>query len=109
MLAAGALNRRIELRRAILTPDELNSPVSTWVTFARVWASFEPVSDGERVRAQQMGAMITARFRIRWSSDVSDLNAKDQVRFDDRLFAISAVKELGFREGLEITASAADD
>lgn len=106
---AGALDRRIELRRAISSRDALKGPAPVWHTLATVWASYEPVSDVERVRAQQTGAVITARFVIRWSSDVADLNAKDELRFDGALYAIAAVKPIGRRLGLEITASAKAD
>jgi len=106
---AGALNRRIELRRAINARGSLNGVDTVWYAIAQVWAAYEPVSDGERVRAQQLGAEMTARFRIRWSSDVADLNAKDQLRFEGALYAISAVKPIGLRDGLEITASALGD
>lgn len=76
---------------------------------ATVWASHRAVSDSERIRAQAVSATITDRFQIRWSSTVKDVDAKDRVMFDGRSYDITSVKEIGFREGLEITATARAD
>lgn len=84
--------------------------VVTWSELARVQASKRDVSDSERVAAAQVQAHISTRFQIRWDSSYSDLNPKDRVVYDGEVYNIEAVKELGRREGLEITASArADD
>jgi SPP1 family predicted phage head-tail adaptor len=103
---AGLLDRRVILWRATVTKDAFNADVVTWVQIATVWGSRKDVRDSERFRAAEVNAQLTARFVIRWSSDVADLNAEDQLESEGRRYAISAVKEIGRREGLEITASA---
>jgi hypothetical protein len=40
---------------------------------------------------------------------VADLSPKDRLTFDGRVFNIIGVKEIGRREGLEISASARAD
>ncbi len=70
---------------------------------------FRAVSDGERLKAGQTLADQTARFTIRWSSEVADVNPKDRIQFDGRVYDIGGVKELGRREWLEITATARAD
>jgi SPP1 family predicted phage head-tail adaptor len=105
-MQAGELDRRIELRRATTVTDATGGETRTWFAIATVWASKQDVRDAERVRAQEVGATITTRFQIRWSSDVADLDASDELVCEGRTYAIEAVKEIGRRDGLEITAAA---
>lgn len=108
-MKAGALDRRLTLRRAAVEKNEFNEDERTWADFATVWASKEDVKDAERVRAAQTGASLTTRFRIRWSALASTVTAEDQLTCEGRLYAVVAVKEIGRREGLEITATAQAD
>lgn len=106
-MEAGKLDRRITLLPRLITKDGFNEGVETWpAPGLEVWASYEPVKDAERLRAAEVAATITARFQIRWSPDVSGLSEVDRLSFDGRSFAIVAVKEIGRREGLEISAAA---
>ena len=108
-LAAGSMDRRITLERFATTRDEYNSPVEIWTTLATVWAAYEPIRDGEKFRAGETAAGLSARFVIRWSSTVSALNPKDRLTFDGKTYAILNVKEIGRREGLELTTAARAD
>lgn len=103
------LDRRITLQRYGVTYDSDNQPIEGFTDLATVWASVQYVSDGERVRAAEVGASITVRFQIRYSSTVAVVNPKDRVVYGGKTFDISGVKELGRREGLEISAAAAAD
>lgn len=105
-LRSGELDRRITIERFTETRDEFNNVVKIWADLATVWASKLDVSDSERVASQEVGAEISTRFRVRYSSVVSDLNPKDRLRFGGRVYEISAVKEIERREGFEISASA---
>lgn len=89
--------------------DEFNAPVHEWTDIAVVWGSKQDISDSERIRAQEVSAEITTRFQIRYSSAVADVGPKDQVRCDGKTYAIFGVKEIGRREGIEITAAARAD
>lgn len=105
-MAAGNLDRRVRLERATRAANAFNELVETWATLATVWAEYEPLRDAERYAAGQVGATATARFRIRYSSTVADLGPLDRLVYDGRTYDIHAVKEIGRREGLEITAAA---
>ena len=105
-MEAGKLDRRVTLQPRLLTKDGFNADVESWPDGLTVWASYEPVKDGERLRAAETAATITARFQIRWSPDVVGLSEIDRLSFDGRSFDIVAVKEIGRREGLEISATA---
>jgi SPP1 family predicted phage head-tail adaptor len=107
---AGKYNRRIRiLRRVANARDALNKPIEVWSELARVAASKQDVSDRERFRASEQGAIITTRFEIRWSSAVAGVDASHRVEFGARAYDIVGVKELGTREALEITAATRSD
>lgn len=108
-MRAGKLDRRIVLQRFTETRDEYNEPVQTWATLATRWASYEPLSDGEKFSASETAAEASARFVIRYSTAVRDLNPKDRLMFEGVTYQIIRVKEIGRREGIEITTSARAD
>ena len=109
-MLAGRLDRRVTLmRQGAPTDDGYTTQPGAWAPLATVWASKQDVRDAERVQAQQVGASITTRFQIRYSSQVADLSPRDHLTCEGRTYAISAVKEIGRREGLEITATAQAD
>lgn len=98
------LDRVIRIERAVQTVDAFGGEVLTWSALAdAVGAEVSPVSDGERIRAGELGAEITTRFRIGWGLGVT---VEDRVIHEGRVHAISAVKELGRQAGQEITAAA---
>ncbi len=108
-MRAGPLNRRITLQRFGSTRDEFNEPVKTWSLLAEVSASYEPLSDGERFRAGETAAGASARFRIRWSQTVADVSPKHRLIFEGVTHEIVHVKQVGLREGLELTTAARAD
>jgi SPP1 family predicted phage head-tail adaptor len=108
-MQAGRLDRRVTLERFTETRDQFNEPVKGWTPLATVWASYEPLSDGERFRASETAAGASARFVIRWSQDVSSLNPKDRLVFEGVVHELVRVKEIGRREGLELTTAARAD
>ncbi len=108
-LAAGPMDRRITLERSSTAPDAFNEPVQTWSILAEVAASYEPLSDGERFRAGETAATASARFVIRYSRAVAGLNPKNRLIFEGAAWEILRVKEIGRREGLEISATVRAD
>lgn len=108
-MRAGDLGRRISLERYSLARDQFNQPLPTWTQFARVWASWRRASANERLAAAQVSALVSDVFEIRWSSGVADLNPKDRLSFNSRVYNIAEVTEIGRREGLLIRASARAD
>jgi len=106
---AGDLDRRIDIQQAATSKNSLNESIPTWISLGTVWAMKTDVSDGERMRAAETSAQITTRFLIRWSVAMSAINPKDRVVFNDRTYDIFFVKEVGRREGIEISAAARAD
>jgi SPP1 family predicted phage head-tail adaptor len=102
-MKAGKLDREIIIEHPVQSTDELGGIETTWMPKAQVWASKEDVSDGERVRAAEVGASVTTRFRIHWGADVK---VTDRVICEGRTYDIFGVKEINRHEGQEITAAA---
>ncbi len=105
-LDAGRLDRLVQFERASMTTDALNEPVEQWGLLASVWASATPVSDGERFAAGERAAEITMRFRTHHCAVLADLDERDRVVFDGRVYDITGVKEIGRQRGIEVTAAA---
>lgn len=108
MAEPGKMDRRITLYEpgAETGRDGFNAPILAAPTARVVWAEYAPASDRERMQSAEVGATITARFRIRWSPDVAALSPVWWLVFEGRTFDISGAKEIGRRDGIEITASA---
>lgn len=113
-MEAGRLDRRIMLKRPRAAEDAMGQPVPNWddATVAPISARKLDISDGERLKAEQVGVAVTSRFHIRRASEWADLDASWQLDHEGQLFQITGVKELlshgdhGRRVGHEITARA---
>lgn len=105
----GKLDRRITLLRFGETLDQWNQPTDGWSEITKRWASKQDVSDGEKLRAAQVGATVTTRFVVRSDSVTRTLTAADRIEYDGVTYAIEGTKEIGRREAIEITASRPND
>jgi SPP1 family predicted phage head-tail adaptor len=117
-LQAGDLNRRITLQRAtVTTSTPYNEPVEVWGDLGTVAARRVDASAGEGYRAAEVGAQISTRFTVRYSSLTRTLTPKDRISFDDnngngvRLYNITGTREpIGTtRQWIEIDAVASAD
>lgn len=108
-MLAGRLDRRITIERLGTTYNDDNEPVSVWTALATRWASKQDVSDGEKIRAAEVGATVTTRFQVRWDSVTETITAADRIIYDGQEYEVAGTKELGRREGIEITASRQND
>lgn len=120
-MEAGRLDRRILLYRPVYTRDAANEPTVSYPTpIGPLPARKLDVSDGERVRAQQVGADLTTRFHIRRSARVEDVAATWQIALlragaEVARYQVTGKKDLlahgdhGRVVGFELTALAAID
>lgn len=108
---AGKFDRRITIERATMTTNSFNEQVPVWSTLATVWADKQDTSASENYKASEVGAEISTRFVIRFSSTVASVDAKDRILYDNRIYDIKAVREpKGTRDILiEIDAMARAD
>lgn len=104
------LDRPIVLQRFTQTSNSLNEPVQTWNDLTpRIMANRSYKNATEGLAAQQVSATLITRYIIRWENHYADLNAKDRLLDDGKIYQILAVYELGRREWLEIHAIARVD
>lgn len=105
MIEAGSLDRRVQFLRAAMVDDGLQTrPGEFRPIGSPVWAGKRPVSDGERFRAGQVQSGITDRFTVRHFALTAGITPADRLSCEGRIYAIDGIKEIGRREGYEITA-----
>jgi SPP1 family predicted phage head-tail adaptor len=104
-MQAGRLDRLVELRHVLLTPDaSTGQQVESWPTaYATVWASKRDIRGREFYAAQQNNSDVTTVWQLRYRSDVV---TTDVIVYDGLQYNITAIAELGRRDGLEIQATA---
>ena len=106
----GVLDRRITIERYGVTYDEYNQPTEGWTELAKRWAEKKDVSDGEKLRAAQVGASLSTRFVVRYDSITKTITAADRIVYEDKTYTIVGIKEgEGRRRSLEITATTGID
>jgi SPP1 family predicted phage head-tail adaptor len=105
-MISGPRDRRIVIERRTYTLDGFGGEVVTWTNIGHRWASSLPVKDGERFGNAEAIATITHRFQILWDATAAQIDPTYRVLFDGRLYDVVAVKEIGRREGIEISATA---
>jgi len=105
-MIAGKLDRRVQFLRAGIVDDGLQSRPGPHLPHgAPVWASRHQISDGERFRSDGAFRDAVARFAVRWSQLSAGITETDRLICEGVTYAISGIKEIGRREGIEITVS----
>ena len=69
-MRAGKLRHRIDLKSPTETNDGKGGVTTTWTTDATVWAERYDLKGPEQIQSMQLATPITAKFRIRYRSDV---------------------------------------
>jgi SPP1 family predicted phage head-tail adaptor len=106
MVAAGILNRRVDVLREVETGrDPLNVPVKAWQTMRTVWAARSAKGESEAFddATGQRVARRTVTFTMRFTTDLSET---DRLRCEGVTYNVVGIRELGFRDSLEVTAEA---
>lgn len=104
-MKAGKLDRRVQFTRAAIIEDGYQERLGQYAPLGSpVWASKRDISDSERFQAGGYGENVQTRFQVRWSSFTSGIQKRDRLICEGREYGIVGIKEIGRREGLEITA-----
>lgn len=105
-MRAGGLDRRVQFLRSELVDDGYQTRLGPYEPHGgRVWAARQMVRDAERYAASTVGVDAVARFTVRWSRFTAGITHKDRLVCEGATFAITGIKELGRRVGIEFTAS----
>lgn len=75
----GKLDARITIETPTIAAGELGDAVPTWSTLSRVWSEHRELVGRELVDAAQRVAEVETKFIIRYSSEVSGVNAKCRI------------------------------
>lgn len=105
-MKAGRLDQRIKIQRNSSTQNEYGEEIAGWSDLANIWAEVRPASGNESFTENQFLAKADTTFRIRWSNVTKTITALDRILFDGRYFDITAIREIGRAEGLELDAFA---
>jgi len=103
-LNAGTLDRRIVIEQRTDTRDGSGDPVAAWTVLATVWAAHEPLTGKEQFEAHQVNAERPSKFVIRYRAGVDE---SMRVNWDGDLYDITSIVEIGRRDGLEFSCTAA--
>jgi SPP1 family predicted phage head-tail adaptor len=105
-MRAGRLDRRITIQGQSIAHSDSGQEEITWSDVATVWAEKREDRGDERFATRQIVGHGVTVFRIRWSAAVAAVTSEHRIVFDGRAFNITAVREIGRREGIEIDAYA---
>ena len=98
----GKLNRRLVLEAPVETDDGAGGVSRTYGAVANLWASVTPVSAQEEIEAARLGARITHRIGLRFSSDIT---TRHRLREGSAVYRIVTLRDRdGRRRFLEIAA-----
>ena len=100
------MDRRVEIQSYTTTRDDWNQPNKTWTTLASVWASKHDKRSGEILENQQTVNLNQSTFRIRYRSG---LDTSMRILYDSTEYYIIGIRELGRKEGLEVTTESRDE
>lgn len=104
------LDRQIQFYRATLSDSGVSDDEEFTVLGGLYPAAKKEVSDSERLRAGEVGAMLSCRFTVRYSEFTRGITPKDRLVCEGISYDISGIKEVGERRTyLEITAAARTD
>ena len=79
---AGELDRRITLQRqGAETDDGYTTLPGAWEDLADVWAKLMPLAGAEKVAALENAGSARRKFKVRKSTAIADLNAKDRIEY----------------------------
>ena len=107
-LDVGTLDRRVTIFASDANDDGFSSNPGAPVDVGKRWMSRKDVSDGERIRAESFGAKITSRFVCHYDSLTATIAAETHsLVCEGKTYNVTGVKEVGRREGIEITAASA--
>lgn len=87
-MQSGKLNRRVTIQELLVSKDQYNADIESWVDLINVWAYIEPLRGREYWQAKQVVAEVTGRITIRYFAGIDE---KMRVVYGDKTYNILAV------------------
>lgn len=85
------LDRKIVPLAPAAERAKFNESTPTWRAMKALWAQYLPGPGKEGYRSQEVQALTSARFRIRYSREAAKITPAWRLRFEGREFNILAV------------------
>lgn len=105
--STGSRDRRIKIQAPVTAKDDYNQDeITSWSDFATVWASLEDSAGSEVLQADQITAVKTTSFTIRYLDGVTE---KMRVLFDGRHYDIESIQRPDRKRSLILRATMLDD
>lgn len=105
MIVSSKLDRRITVERPVETTDRYGEAVTTWQEVATARAELVTASLTEQLGMAGEVANDALVFRIR---HLADLKLIDRVLYAGRAYDITALQEIGRRQGFELRCEASE-
>ena len=96
VLEAGQLRHLLTVEKKTESRDAHGGIAEAWKPDGQCWASVEPVSGEEFYRAQQAGAAITHRIRMRYDPNLTSTGHR--IKFKGRTLRIESVVNVDERD-----------
>jgi len=103
---AGEKNRQIIIESLSVARGSFNEVAETWSTYATCWAKKEDIGGRERFQAARELAVREARFYVWWRSGLTE--GTYRINEGGTIWDITGIREIGWREEIEITATRKD-
>lgn len=100
-MRAGLLTERIRIDTPTTTQNAYGESTTTWSTLATVWASVDPLTGSEGLRAKAVYAECSHKIVIRWLDGVTQ---QCRVYWNSQYLDIMSVADKGRADGIEIIA-----
>jgi len=101
MMNAGHLDRKVMIRHRVSTGNTFGDSADSYADLKPAWAKYQPMAGSERWAADGNHTVKSAKFTVYFDSTI---NETMQLHFDNLLWNITGLAELGYRHLLEITA-----
>ena len=102
MTDPGLLNRRLVLEAPVESADGAGGVSRSFAEVATLWVSVTPVSAARQIEAERLGAKVTHRLHLRFSSDIT---TRHRFRDGDRIYRIASLRDRdGRKRFLQIEA-----
>ncbi|WP_311270495.1 head-tail adaptor protein [Sphingobium sp. WCS2017Hpa-17] len=107
----GRLKWRVSIWRSATVDDGIAAVDGEPAEVGKRWAEKIDVSDGEKLRAQQMGQELSTRFAMAGDSLSRTITASDIIKCEGATYYVVGTKAVGNRrnEEVEITCSSRPD
>ena len=95
----GRLDRYITIKTVSTSVDAYGQPIESFSTLANVWAKIEYKSEVEKFENEQLKAVSTIDFTIRYRTDITEMM---KIEYNSNAYQITGIAEIGRGEGLKL-------